>query len=74
MSLEEGNSLFQEGVRGEGKQDIPGTGHGLSFIRQVIELHGGEAGYEPTPQGNNFFFILPLPFPEFQPLFRADEK
>ncbi|WP_051308927.1 sensor histidine kinase [Desulfogranum japonicum] len=61
MTSSEGEGLFQEGIRGQGSSSIPGTGHGLSFIRQVIELHGGIAGYEPTPLGNNFYFILPLP-------------
>ena len=61
MTSVEGEGLFQEGIRGRGSSSIPGTGHGLSFIRQVIELHGGVAGYEATPMGNNFYFILPLP-------------
>nr|WP_321465035.1 ATP-binding protein [uncultured Desulfobulbus sp.] len=61
MSVDEGNQLFQEGMRGGDNTDIPGTGHGLSFIRLVVEMHGGQVGYEPTPEGNNFFFILPIP-------------
>ncbi|MCL1981139.1 MAG: ATP-binding protein [Proteobacteria bacterium] len=61
MTVEQGNRLFQEGMRGDNNPDIPGTGHGLSFIRLVIEMHGGNVGYEPTPEGNNFYFILPLP-------------
>ncbi|MGI6656902.1 MAG: sensor histidine kinase [Desulfobulbus sp.] len=61
MSLEEGNRLFRDGVRGEQDQSLPGTGHGLSFIRMVVEMHGGLVGFEPTPEGNNFYFILPLP-------------
>jgi len=48
-------------MRGDGNLDVPGTGHGLSFIRHVIEMHGGRVGYEPTAGGNNFYFILPLP-------------
>ncbi len=60
-SQEEGERLFGEGQRGPGCEHIPGTGHGLSFIRHVIELHGGVVGYEPTPEGNNFYFILPAP-------------
>jgi len=35
-------------------------GHGLAFIKYVVELHGGHVGYEPTPEGNNFYFILPF--------------
>ena len=61
MSVEEGNKLFLEGVRGSNDLAVPGTGHGLSFIRHVVEMHGGRVGYEPTPEGNNFYFILPLP-------------
>ena len=61
MSLEEGNRLFQEGARGEQDGNLPGTGHGLSFIRHVVEMHGGKVGYEATDEGNNFYFILPLP-------------
>lgn len=58
---EEVAHLFEDGMRGANSQGIPGTGHGLSFIRHVIELHGGRVGYEATPEGNNFYFILPLP-------------
>lgn len=61
MTVEEGNLLFQEGMRGDDSLNIPGTGHGLSFIRLVVEMHGGRVGYEPTPEGNNFYFILPIP-------------
>ena len=38
MNVEEGNRLFQEGMRGGDNPDVPGTGHGLSFIRLVIEM------------------------------------
>jgi signal transduction histidine kinase len=54
-------ALFSEGFRGANSTQKPGTGHGLSFIKHVIELHGGRVGYEATAQGNNFFFVLPLP-------------
>lgn len=65
FSEEEGNLLFKEGIRGSDSDGIPGTGHGLSFIRHVIELHGGTVGYEPTAEGNNFYFILPVPPTEY---------
>lgn len=67
MSEEQGNRLFLEGMRGDDNLDLPGTGHGLSFIRHVIEMHGGRVGYEPTSEGNNFYFILPLPSLEYPP-------
>jgi nucleotide-binding universal stress UspA family protein len=36
-----------------------GTGHGSSFVKRAVEIHEGVVGYEPTPLGNNFCFILP---------------
>ena len=59
LSPEDAKGLFQEGYRGKNVEDEYGTGHGLQFIKEVVELHGGKAGYEPVPMGNNFFFILP---------------
>jgi signal transduction histidine kinase len=61
LAREDAAKLFEEGVRGPGSENVPGTGHGLAFIKHVIELHGGEVGYEPTSEGNNFYFILPVP-------------
>ncbi|MDW7773131.1 MAG: HAMP domain-containing sensor histidine kinase [Desulfobulbaceae bacterium] len=61
LNEDEALKLFEEGVRGPGSENVPGTGHGLAFIKHVIELHGGKVGYEPTGEGNNFYFILPVP-------------
>lgn len=57
---EEARHIFQEGVRGKDVEGIHGTGHGLAFVQHVVELHGGIVGYERTPEGNNFYFILPM--------------
>jgi signal transduction histidine kinase len=54
-------ALYSEGFRGLNSYNKPGTGHGLAFIKHVIELHGGRVGYEATSQGNNFYFVIPLP-------------
>ena len=59
----EAKSVFNDGVRGQRGKSRPGTGHGLAFVKQVVEIHGGVAGYEATEEGNNFYFILPLPDP-----------
>lgn len=53
-------NLFQSGFRGANADDEPGTGHGLSFVKEIVELHDGEVGYEAKRMGNNFFFILPV--------------
>ena len=58
-------ALYSEGFRGINSFSKPGTGHGLSFIKHVIELHGGRVGYEATGQGNNFYFVIPLPTIKF---------
>jgi len=68
LTAEEGRRVFKEGARGTDSINIPGTGHGLSFIRHVVELHGGTVGYEPTSEGNNFYFILPAPPVDFPSL------
>jgi len=57
----EADSLFSEGFRCANSQGRAGTGHGLAFVKHVVEMHGGRVGYEATGQGNNFFFVLPLP-------------
>jgi signal transduction histidine kinase len=52
--------IFDEGYRGHNVDGEVGTGRGLFFVRTVVETHGGEVGYEATPGGNNFYFVLPL--------------
>lgn len=59
IAAEEREKIFEEGYRGAGATGRPGTGHGLAFVKNAVELHGGIAGYEAVPRGNNFYFILP---------------
>lgn len=59
ISPEEQGRIFEEGYRGNNSLNRPGIGHGLAFIKNVIEMHSGVVGYEPTKYGNNFYFILP---------------
>lgn len=56
---EEKQRLFDEGYRRPGSALEAGTGHGLHFVRHIIEIHGGEVGVEPHNYGNYFYFILP---------------
>jgi signal transduction histidine kinase len=56
---EERPRVFEDEYRGSNVANRPGTGHGLAFIRNAVEIHGGIVGYEPTQYGNNFYFILP---------------
>ncbi|MBA3015266.1 MAG: sensor histidine kinase [Proteobacteria bacterium] len=61
--------LFQDGFMGANRPASykpnhmgpdQSRGHGLAFIKYVVELHGGVVGYESTEEGNNFYFILPF--------------
>ena len=60
LDEEESLTIFNDGVRGKNVGFNPGSGHGLAFVRNVVEIHGGNVGYEAVPGGNNFYFILPL--------------
>ncbi len=60
---DEAAHIFDEGYRASATAGNPGTGHGLHFVKKVVEVHGGVVGYEPVPLGNNFYFILPLKKP-----------
>ncbi|UCG14656.1 MAG: sensor histidine kinase [Deltaproteobacteria bacterium] len=59
IPIEERERIFEDGYRGSQAGSEPGTGHGLSFVKRAVEIHEGVVGYEPTPLGNNFYFILP---------------
>ncbi len=61
LSPEDAAHIFEEGFRAsDTAESRPGTGHGLHFVKKIIEVHGGVVGYEPVPMGNNFYFILPI--------------
>jgi signal transduction histidine kinase len=63
VTPEEREHIFDDQYRGSNIESSPGSGHGLYFIRNVVEIHGGTTGYEPTEFGNNFYFILPRVVP-----------
>jgi len=56
---DECEKIFKEGYRGSGVGSIPGTGHGLAFVKNAVEIHGGMVGCEGTRNGTNFYFIIP---------------
>ncbi len=55
----EREKIFEEGYRGSNADGKPGTGHGLTFVKNAVEIHGGVVGYEATQYGNNFYFVFP---------------
>ncbi|KAF5051385.1 hypothetical protein DSECCO2_419650 [anaerobic digester metagenome] len=51
--------LFDEGVRSAGTDSEGGSGHGLSFVKQIVELHRGRVGYAYEAPMNIFSIIMP---------------
>ncbi len=60
LAEDDRTQLFHPGFRSKDTGGEYGSGHGLFFVRQIVELHGGKAGYEADSRGNNFFFVLPF--------------
>jgi signal transduction histidine kinase len=60
VSEEEAKRIFEEGYRGRNAARERGSGHGLHFVRNVVEIHGGKVGCEPQRYGNLFYFALPM--------------
>lgn len=64
LAPEEAKKIFDEGFRASNVGREKGTGHGLHFVKNVVEIHGGEVGCEPKKYGNTIYFILPLKEPQ----------
>jgi two-component system sensor histidine kinase MprB len=54
--------VFDRFYRAPGEQEVPGSGLGLAIVRQIVEMHGGEAFVEAAPGGGTRAgFRLPVP-------------
>ena len=60
MSREECSRVFEEGFRAVSGSAESGRGHGLHFVKNVVEIHGGMVGCEPQANGNLLYLILPF--------------
>ena len=60
LKLNNPMDVFRPGFRADNVARESGTGRGLYFCRQVVELHGGNVGYRHVDRGNEFYFILPF--------------
>ncbi|MEM5786427.1 MAG: HAMP domain-containing sensor histidine kinase [Syntrophobacteraceae bacterium] len=59
LTVDQAARIFEEGFR-VGSAPEAGSGHGLHFVKNVIEIHGGQVGCEPQMYGNVVCFILPF--------------
>ncbi|MDA8306213.1 MAG: HAMP domain-containing sensor histidine kinase [Deltaproteobacteria bacterium] len=59
LTPEESDRVFDEGFRAGGSA-AEGKGHGLHFVKNVVEIHGGLVGCEPQAGGNLFYLVLPF--------------
>ena len=64
---EEHERIWEKFYRGVQELNSPnrGTGLGLSVVKHLVELHGGQVGVRSVPgQGATFWFTLPLVAPQ----------
>jgi signal transduction histidine kinase len=59
LDLDDPMEVFKPGFRATNVARESGTGRGLYFVRQVVELHGGKVGYSHAANGNEFYLVLP---------------
>jgi signal transduction histidine kinase len=59
INSEDAEHIFEEGFRLTESKLARGTGHGLHFVKNVVEVHGGIVGYNGDELGNEFYFFVP---------------
>lgn len=61
IPAEDEKNIFESFFRASNTGNIPGTGLGLTIVKQFVELHGGTINFESTPnQRTAFKFNIPL--------------
>lgn len=64
ISEYDASRLFQPDFRGKEVTAHSGSGHGLFFVKQIVEQHKGRVAYERVANMNSFSFTLPYHQPD----------
>lgn len=67
ISTKESLLIFEDGYKVPEDNSKGGSGHGLYFINNIVQLQGGYAGCKPRENGNDFYIILPKVSPKDRP-------
>jgi len=59
ISIKEAILIFEDGYKIPKDKFKSGSGHGLHFVYNIVQLHGGHVGCIPRENGNDFYIILP---------------
>lgn len=59
ISKKEATLIFEDGYKIPKGKIKSGSGHGLHFVYNIVQLHGGYVGCIPRENGNDFYIILP---------------
>jgi len=59
ISTKESLLIFEDGYRIAEDNTTGSSGHGLHFINNIVQLHGGHAGCKPRENGNDFYIVIP---------------
>ncbi|MDY6952887.1 MAG: HAMP domain-containing sensor histidine kinase [Thermodesulfobacteriota bacterium] len=59
LDQENASHVFEEGFRVTERESVGGTGHGLHFVKNVVEVHGGIVGHKAQEHGNEFYLVIP---------------
>ena len=59
ISTKEALLIFEDGYKVPEDNSRGGSGHGLYFVNNVVQLHGGYTGCRPRENGNDFYIVLP---------------
>ena len=59
ISRQEALLIFEDGYKRSEDHNIEGSGHGLHFVKHIVQLHEGYVGCTPKEKGNECYIVFP---------------